>query len=1232
MGKKKGKKSDKQPASQGTQPGQPSGSQDDGQRGDTPKPQSRPPQHGKAQHKGQQGPAQQQRGPQQQGGPSQQQRGPQQQGGPLQQQFGPPVQQQRGSQQQGGPLQQQFGPPVQQQRGPQQQGGPSQQQRGPQQQGGPLQQQFGPPVQQQRGPQQQGGPSQQQRSPQQQGGPLQQQFGPPVQQQRGSQQQGGPLQQQFGPPVQQQRGPQQQGGPSQQQRGPQQQGGPLQQQFGPPVQQQRGPQQQGGPSQQQRGPQQQGGPLQQQFGPPVQQQRGPQQQGGPSQQQRGPQQQGGPLQQQFGPPVQQQRGPQQQGGPLQQQFGPPVQQQRGPQQQGGPLQQQTGSHQQGGPPQQWGPPQQVPQSFQKIEQRTAPQQKGPPQKQEPVHQRQGPKSQQPGRPEDRGDENLVSKYRSTPGKNGRKIRVESNHFELNLSKLNDVAYHYDVEIEPVESKAKIVPKKLMRPIINEFTKKLFPQRNPAFDGQKNIYTSTPLHPNLDMLFEEQVAINDEGKTRTFKVTVKSAKTNPIDMTVIKNCLSIASTPREALQVIDIVLRMASLRNCLPVGRSFYRRPERPIDLSGGMEAYTGFYQSAIRGWKPLLNVDVAFKAFYKSIPVIDALLELFVTRNSQPRVSDLAQLQEYQVANANKYLRMLRIQYELPNFPGSRKFYRVNRLFSSASSHRFDCQGQTITIQQYFSQHKNYPIRYPDIPLLHVGDPNRADKILIPMELCTIVPGQPLRGKSNEEQTRQMIRYAATSTDVRKKKISDGLRMADYNSSPAVREFNITVGSEFQQLEARVLEPPPLKYANRTEKVARGVWKSSIFLKPATISLWTIAIAVQRYPPRPDDLKNMQRLLVSEASRAGMSFSSPAAEPFPTIGGRQTYADVLKFFQQQESKKYDIIFVVVPDSGPQYSYVKRAAETQTGCLTQCVKQTTVCRKMNQMTALNILLKVNSKMNGTNHALGDRPPILGRPVMIMGADVTHPSPDSQNIPSVAAVTASHDSNAFKYNICWRLQDPKLEIIGDLKNIVVEQLHFFKQETNRMPEAIVFFRDGVSEGQFEEVVTKEVAAIRGACKQMQKEGFEPRVTFLVVQKRHHTRLFPKDSRDSQDKNNNVPAGTCVDTDITHPFMTDFYLVSHASIQGVAKPTKYCVLHDDNNMDHDQIQQLTYYLCHMFTRCNRSVSYPAPTYYAHLAAARGKTYIENVDIDLQNLEQEFRRYQIKDSIQKAKPMFFV
>lgn len=88
--------------------------------------------------------------------------------------------------------------------------------------------------------------------------------------------------------------------------------------------------------------------------------------------------------------------------------------------------------------------------------------------------------------------------------------------------------------------------------------------------------------------------------------------------------------------------------------------------------------------------------------------------------------------------------------------------------------------------------------------------------------------------------------------------------------------------------------------------------------------------------------------------------------------------------------------------------------------------------------------------------------------------------------------------------------------------------------MFYRDGVSEGQFENVLLEELAAIQRACKGI-SPSCEPGITYIVVQKRHNIRLIPTDPRQR-----NVEPGTVVDTDITHPREFDFYLCSHEGIQ--------------------------------------------------------------------------------------------
>ena len=50
--------------------------------------------------------------------------------------------------------------------------------------------------------------------------------------------------------------------------------------------------------------------------------------------------------------------------------------------------------------------------------------------------------------------------------------------------------------------------------------------------------------------------------------------------------------------------------------------------------------------------------------------------------------------------------------------------------------------------------------------------------------------------------------------------------------------------------------------------------------------------------------------------------------------------------------------------------------------------------------------------------------------------------------------------------------------------------------MFYRDGVAENQFDEVLKAEYRALRDACAELE-EGYCPPITFVVVLKRHGTR---------------------------------------------------------------------------------------------------------------------------------------
>ncbi|KAL5224356.1 hypothetical protein ABZP36_010995 [Zizania latifolia] len=137
------------------------------------------------------------------------------------------------------------------------------------------------------------------------------------------------------------------------------------------------------------------------------------------------------------------------------------------------------------------------------------------------------------------------------------------------------------------------------------------------------------------------------------------------------------------------------------------------------------------------------------------------------------------------------------------------------------------------------------------------------------------------------------------------------------------------------------------------------------------------------------------------------------------------------------------------------------------------------------------------------------------------------------------------------------------MIRELLISFERATGQKPQRIIFYRDGVSEGQFYQVLFYELDAIRKARTSLEAD-YQPHVTVVVVQKHHHTRVFANNHKDNHtiDRGGNILPGTVVDSNICHPTEFDFYLCSHAGVQGTSCPAHYHVLLDENRFTADGI----------------------------------------------------------------------
>ncbi|XP_020390836.2 protein argonaute-4 isoform X1 [Rhincodon typus] len=460
---------------------------------------------------------------------------------------------------------------------------------------------------------------------------------------------------------------------------------------------------------------------------------------------------------------------------------------------------------------------------------------------------------------------------------------------------------------------------------------------------------------------------------------------------------------------------------------------------------------------------------------------------------------------------------------------------------------------------------------------------------------------------------------------------------PYLKEFGIVVHNEMTEVTGRVLPAPMLQYGGRVSLMLdgsswncectglenktvatpnQGVWdmRGKQFYAGIEIKVWAVACFAPQKQCREEVLKNFTDQLRKISKDAGMPIQGQ-----PCFCKYAQGADSVEPMFKHLKMTYvglQLIVVILPGKTPVYAEVKRVGDTLLGMATQCVQVKNVV-KTSPQTLSNLCLKINAKLGGINNVLvpHQRPSVFQQPVIFLGADVTHPPAGDGKKPSIAAVVGSMDGHPSRYCATVRVQTSRQEtsqdllfsqeVIQDLSNMVRELLIQFYKSTRFKPTRIIYYRGGVSEGQMKQVAWPELIAIRKACISLE-EDYRPGITYLVVQKRHHTRLFCADRSERVGKSGNVPAGTTVDNTITHPSEFDFYLCSHAGIQGTSRPSHYHVLWDDNCFSADELQLLTYQLCHTYVRCTRSVSIPAPAYYARLVAFRARYHLVDKDHD--------------------------
>lgn len=327
----------------------------------------------------------------------------------------------------------------------------------------------------------------------------------------------------------------------------------------------------------------------------------------------------------------------------------------------------------------------------------------------------------------------------------------------------------------------------------------------------------------------------------------------------------------------------------------------------------------------------------------------------------------------------------------------------------------------------------PKLPVVKVL--GKKGPTYIPAELCQVIE-QPYFGRLTDRETANMIQYACNPPATNAASIvNDGLRLLGLRDGP-IDGFDISVEQEMIAIPIRVLPAPQLTYGAGKATVSGGSWNitSVKFKRAASLTSWGVICVTDGEGTDPQKVQELATGFWNKLKACGMTVPNPPQTfttprlPHPNQDpGRRKALDHIENTIRRlgTTPPKMIVFLLSRRDDFIYPGIKTLCDTKIGVHSVCMqlgKALNDPRKQDQYFS-NVALKVNTKLGGINHTIDDR--ALGwlkaTPTMVVGMDVTHPSPTSTSgTPSVAAVVASVDGAFAQFPVSLRVQEGRKEV--------------------------------------------------------------------------------------------------------------------------------------------------------------------------------------------------------------------
>jgi eukaryotic translation initiation factor 2C len=831
------------------------------------------------------------------------------------------------------------------------------------------------------------------------------------------------------------------------------------------------------------------------------------------------------------------------------------------------------------------------------------------------------------------------------GKKGTPIKVKVNSFEVTEISEYDKFLKYNIEINPVDKDIEADVKRersdygksIRRRVLKELGLEMedwFQGVVYVYDGGSTLYTTGYLGfdkvEDVKPVVKTEISLVDfknlDGEPTRYVVIINRLDT-VIELTQLKKYISGEEFDweffsDEAFNVLNSLIHKVGEENekYIQSGKSSIYDKGNKKKISGGVELWLGWFSTVRPGTGSLfVNVNPTFTTFYQPLNLDEFLFQYFPKYYREGLPSEF---KNYELKKINEIIKGVLVRPQHPEPVQTER--RIKKLLTANEVNYFKYKpransDETFPLKKYFKE--KYDNQESSGLFVQIMT-NDDTSIAWPVEFCKIIEGQRYSNKRlTGRQRGEIILAAKLKPSVNEKETIKGAReVLQLQNDPT--GVGMKVEPNLTEADARLLNPTDVKYAGKIMKPKNGQWnlRDVKFVESGErLEFWHVIIFEQsRWMPKEHATEFIENL-AQQCKLQGMNI----AKDLPDIQYLQYRGpDSVKQAHEEAKKRFKnlpqmIIFIIPGEKSPinteLYETIKRVMDTEIGCLSQCISVDSKRNFRNQQFCANLAMKMNLKLGGVNSILPEDKLRLpnGEEVLFLGADVTHPTNKSGS--SICAVVGSLDNEAARFITKYQAQERSgmeeiLKIDEMIKEILKEYCDYQrkkrnakKDETISLPPCIIMYRDGVSESQFERVLRWELPKIKEACTRF-RQGYEPKIIFAVVGKRHRTRIFPINPQNKKeaDKNGNCLVGTIMDKKVTHPTLNDFYLLSHYANQGTARPSHYTILYDDIKLTIDEFQGLSNALCYNFQRTTSSVSIPAPTYYAHLTCSRAKMYL--------------------------------